>query len=44
MSQNRWCVGVSYGYDSFIGPLEVTAHYSNATDKLGFFINLGYNF
>jgi NTE family protein len=44
MSQNRWGVGVSYGYDSFIGPLEVTAHYSNATDKLGFFINLGYNF
>lgn len=36
--------GLTYGYDSVIGPLEGSIYWSDKTDKLGFLINLGYNF
>ena len=36
--------GLTYGYDSLIGPIEASCYWSNRTDKVGFFINFGYNF
>lgn len=39
-----WGGGVTYGYDTFIGPLEATFSYSNITKELGVYISLGYNF
>ncbi len=36
--------GLTYGYDSVIGPLEASVHWSDRTDKVGFFVNFGYNF
>lgn len=36
--------GLTYGYDSIVGPLEASVYWSNRTDKIGFFVNLGYNF
>ncbi len=39
-----WGAGVSYGYDTFLGPLEATLCYSNITKKLGYYVSLGYNF
>lgn len=41
---NMWGGGVTYGYDTFIGPLEATFSYSNITKELGAYISLGYNF
>ena len=35
---------VTYGIDSMFGPLEATLNYTNHSDKLGFYINLGYKF
>ena len=39
-----WGGGVSYGYDTFLGPLEITFNYSNITHKLGTYISFGYEF
>lgn len=36
--------GLTYGYNSIIGPLEGSVYWSDRTDKLGFLINLGYEF
>jgi NTE family protein len=36
--------GLTYGYDSLIGPIEASCYWSDRTDKVGFFINFGYNF
>lgn len=36
--------GLTYGYASAIGPLEGSIYWSDRTDKIGFLINLGYNF
>jgi NTE family protein len=36
--------GVTYGYDSIIGPIEGTLCYSNRTKSVGIYINVGYNF
>ena len=36
--------GLTYGYDSLIGPIEASCYWSDCTDKIGFFINFGYNF
>ena len=36
--------GLTYGYNSIIGPLEGSVYWSDRTDKVGFLINLGYNF
>ena len=41
---NMWGGGITYGYDTFIGPLEATFSYSNITKELGAYISLGYNF
>ena len=36
--------GLTYGYDSLIGPMEASVYWSNRTDKVGFLVNFGYNF
>ena len=36
--------GLTYGYDSLIGPIEASVYWSDRTDKVGFFVNFGYNF
>ncbi len=43
---NRPIMGYSVGYalNSILGPLEATFNYDNHTEKLGFYINLGYKF
>ncbi len=43
-NQNMWGGGISYGYDTFLGPLEATFSYSNITKELGVYVSLGYNF
>lgn len=35
---------IIYGMDSMFGPLEVSLNYTNHTDKVGLYINLGYKF
>jgi NTE family protein len=35
---------ITYGMESMFGPLEATFNYTNHSDKLGFYINLGYKF
>ena len=35
---------ITYGMDSMFGPLEATFNYTNHSDKVGFYINLGYKF
>lgn len=37
-------IGIGYGYDSVIGPLEATFSVSNRTNQLGFYANVGYTF
>ena len=36
--------GISYGMDSMFGPLEATLNYTNHSNKLNLYINLGYKF
>ena len=36
--------GVEYAYDTIFGPLKANIHWSNMTDKVGFYISAGYNF
>ncbi len=35
---------IGYGYNSLFGPLEVSLNYSNRTEKIGFYLNLGFIF
>lgn len=35
---------ITYGMDSMFGPLEATLNYTNHSDNVGFYINLGYKF
>lgn len=35
---------IGYGYNSFLGPLEASLNLSDSTDKLGFYMNLGFVF
>ncbi|WP_278701337.1 hypothetical protein [Phocaeicola sartorii] len=35
---------MKYSYDSLIGPLSITFDYSDRTDKLGIYANIGYYF
>lgn len=37
-------ISLGYGYDSMFGPLEASFGYSTQTDKVGFYVNLGYTF
>lgn len=39
-----WGGAVKYSYDSLIGPLSITLDYSDRTDKLGIYANIGYYF
>lgn len=41
---NRFGCAITYGMDSMFGPLEATLNYTNHSDKVGFYINLGYKF
>ena len=36
--------GISYGMDSMFGPLEATLNYTNHSNKVNLYINLGYKF
>ena len=37
-------VGLEYAYDTIFGPLKANIHWSDLTDKVGFYISAGYNF
>lgn len=39
-----WGTGIGYAYNSMFGPVEAILSYSNHTDKMGFYLNLGYTF
>ena len=41
---NFFGFGLTYGYDSFIGPLEGSVYWSDRTNKVGFLVSFGYNF
>lgn len=36
--------GVEYAFDTIFGPLKANIHWSNMTNKVGFYISAGYNF
>lgn len=36
--------GVEYAYNAFFGPVKANVHWSNITNKPGFYIGIGYNF
>ena len=36
--------GLEYAYDTIFGPLKANIHWSNMTQKVGFYISAGYNF
>ena len=36
--------GISYGMDSMFGPLEATLNYTNHSNRVKLYINLGYKF
>lgn len=36
--------GVTYGYDTAVGPMEISLYWSDLTEKPDFLINLGFNF
>lgn len=42
--ENMLGCAITYGMDSMFGPLEATLNYTNHSDKVGFYINLGYKF
>ncbi len=42
--QNMFGCAITYGVDSMFGPLEATLNYTNHSDKVGLYINLGYKF
>ena len=36
--------GLEYSFDTIFGPLSANVHWSNMTNKVGFYISAGYNF
>ena len=46
IAEGNWLggVGLGYAYNSIVGPLKATLHWSNVTNKVGFYLSLGYNF
>ena len=36
--------GVEYAYNAFFGPVNFDIHWSNLTNKVGFYLGIGYNF
>ncbi len=41
---NMWGGGISYGLDTFLGPLEAMFSYSNITKSVGVYVSWGYDF
>ena len=41
---NGWGVGVRYTYDMLLGPLSADISYSNYTNRVGFYVSMGYYF
>lgn len=39
-----WGFGLGYGFDSIIGPLTMTLHWSELTHKLGCYVGFGFDF
>ena len=39
-----WGVGTGYAYNTIVGPLKATLHYSSLTRKVGLYLSLGFNF
>ncbi len=37
-------VGAEYSYDTILGPITANIHWSNLTNKVGFYLSAGYNF
>ena len=46
IAEGNWLggVGLGYAYNSIVGPLKATLHWSNVTNKVGFYLSLGYHF
>ena len=46
IAEGNWLggVGLGYAYNSIVGPLKATLHWSNVTNKVGFYLSLGFNF
>lgn len=46
IADGKWLggVGLGYAYNSIVGPIKGTLHWSNVTNKVGFYLSLGYNF
>ena len=42
--ESMWGCAITYGMDSMFGPLEASLNYTNHSDDVGFYINLGYKF
>ena len=42
--RNMFGCSLTYGMDSVFGPLEATLNYTNGSDKVNLYINLGYKF
>jgi len=43
-SDYHWGVGLRYSYDSFVGPLSLTGHWSNLSKSFQVYFSLGYSF
>jgi len=39
-----WGTGLSYAYNTLVGPAKLTIHYSSLTRKVGAYLTVGYNF
>lgn len=42
--ENIYGASIGYGYESPVGPIEAFFNYSNRTDHLGFYLNIGFGF
>ena len=40
----NWGAAIEYSYDSIFGPLTLNLHWSDFTDKVGFYVSAGFNF
>ena len=40
----NWGAAVEYSYDSIFGPLTLNLHWSDFTNKVGFYVSAGFNF
>lgn len=42
--QNTYGAAIEYSYNTFFGPITTNLHWSSLTEKLGFYLGIGYNF